>query len=403
MKIPLLDLQAQFATIREEVLSAVMHVFESQRFILGENVSRLESLVADYCGCRHAVGVASGTDALLLGLRALGVGHGDAVITSPFTFFATAGAIRNLGAIPVFVDINPRDFNLDPDRLSALLEGKSAIRAHAWSGENGFTRSSFKVVLPVHLYGQMADMVAILKLASREGLAVLEDTAQAIGAAQRMMADSPQCAAAPERRIAGSVGDAGTLSFFPSKNLGAAGDAGMVLTNRDDLAERLKTLRVHGGRQKYLHETVGYNSRLDELQAAVLVAKFRHLPSWSAARAGNAQIYRNAFESKGLEHKCALPWVRPGNEHIFHQYVIRVPERDELRAFLAQKGIGSEVYYPVPLHQQECFRYLGYLPGDLPESEKAAGEVLALPVYPELRPEQIHSIVDAVAEFYANR
>jgi dTDP-4-amino-4,6-dideoxygalactose transaminase len=199
------------------------------------------------------------------------------------------------------------------------------------------------------------------------------------------------------------VGDAGTLSFFPSKNLGAAGDAGMVLTNRDELAESLKMLRVHGGRQKYVHETVGYNSRLDELQAAVLVAKFTHLSSWSTARAGNAQLYRKAFESKGLERICVLPFVRPGNEHIFHQYVIRVSQRDELRQFLAQKGIGSEVYYPIPLHQQECFRYLGYLPGDLPESEKAAREVLALPVYPELRPEQLQSVVGAIAEFHAKR
>jgi dTDP-4-amino-4,6-dideoxygalactose transaminase len=243
-------------------------------------------------------------------------------------------------------------------------------------------------------------MTSMLRLARQYGLAVLEDTAQAIGATQLMTANGSKNNALPERRVAGTVGDAGTLSFFPSKNLGAAGDAGMVLTDRDDLADELRILRVHGGRQKYVHEIVGYNSRLDELQAAVLVAKFRHLPAWGAARARNAQLYRQVFESKGIEQICHPPFVRPGNEHIFHQYVIRVPQRDELRAYLAKKGIGSEVYYPIPLHQQECFRHLGYQPGDLPESEKAAREVLALPVYPELRPEQVASVVGAIAEFY---
>jgi dTDP-4-amino-4,6-dideoxygalactose transaminase len=400
MKIPLLDLQAQFAAIRTDVISAVLGVFETQRFILGQNVSALEKLVADYCRCRHAVGVASGTDALLLGLRALGIGRGDVVVTTPFTFFATAGTIHNLGAIPVFVDIDPQDFNLDANCLANYLEGKSKIQAHNLPGIRSEVHANPKVVLPVHLYGQMADMTSILRLAGQYGLAVLEDAAQAIGATQSMTANGSKTTALAECRVAGTVGDAGTLSFFPSKNLGAAGDAGMVLTNRDDLADQLRVLRVHGGRQRYVHEIVGYNSRLDELQAAVLVAKFRHLPAWSAARAGNAQLYRQAFESKGIEQVCRAPHIRPGNEHIFHQYVIRVPQRDELRAHLAQKGIGSEVYYPIPLHQQECFRYLGYQPGDLPESEKAAGEVLALPVYPELHPEQIASIVEAIAEFY---
>ena len=395
------DLKAQYAAIKKEIDSAIQRVVDSGRFILGSEVEAFEQEMSHYCGTEFAVGVASGTDALLLGLRALGVGRGDIVITSPFTFFATAGAIHNLGAIPLFVDIDSQDFNLDPKCLASFLEGKSKIQAHSMAGNTAIERTNLKVILPIHLYGQMADMTSIMQLAGDHGLAVLEDTAQAIGASQSMTTCDALGCTSSNRRVAGTVGDAGTLSFFPSKNLGAAGDAGMVLTNREDLADCLRVLRVHGGRQKYVHETVGYNSRLDELQAAVLVAKFKHLPAWSAARASNAEFYQHLFESKGLGQICKIPRVGPGNEHIFHQYVIRVPRRDELRSFLAQKGIGSEVYYPIPLHQQECFRYLGYRPGDLPESEKAANEVLALPIYPELRQDQLIYVVEAIAEFYA--
>jgi dTDP-4-amino-4,6-dideoxygalactose transaminase len=369
MNVPLLDLTAQHRTIADEVDAAVRTVIEEQRFILGPQVDRLETEIARYLEVEHAVGCASGTDALLLSLRALDVGPGDEVVTSPFTFFATAGAIHNVGARPVFADIEPDTFNLDP------------VAAEAAAGER--TRA----IIPVHLFGQMAEMSAFRALGDRLGVPIIEDAAQAIGARQRTPGG--------ETITTGALGDTATLSFFPSKNLGGFGDGGMVVTRRADLAERLMRLRVHGGRQMYHHEEVGYNSRLDALQAAVLSAKLPYLDGWSDARRAHARFYDDAFA--GLEAIVA-PVVLPENECIYNQYTVRVPDgrRDELAAHLREAGIGSSIYYPVPLHLQECFEYLGYGAGDFPESERAAREVLSLPVYPELSEAQLDHVVSVV-------
>ncbi len=354
MKVPLLDLTAQYATIRDEVRRAMDEVCDSQQFILGPHVERLERAVAGYCQCAHGIGVSSGTDALLVALMALDIKAGDEVITTPYTFFATAGAIARLGARPVFVDIEPDTYNIN----AALIERAITPRT--------------KAILPVHLYGQCADMDAILKF----GLPVIEDAAQAIGAEYK-------------GRRAGSMGVMGCLSFFPTKNLGGFGDAGMVVTNDAGLAERVRVLRVHGMQPKYYHRVVGGNFRLDALQAAVLHVKLKHLDDWTRRRQDNAAFY-NARLSGGpvtVHH------------HIYNQYVIRSKQRDRLRAHLTAAGIGTEIYYPVPLHLQECFAYLGYRPGDFPEAEAAARETLALPVYPELTREQLEYVVEAIRSF----
>ena len=374
MNVPLLDLGQQFRSIRDEILAAMEPVIEEQRFILGPAVDRFEGAVAEFLGVKHAVGCASGTDAILLSLRALGVERGDEVVTAPFTFFATAGAIHNVGARPVFADIEPDTFNLSPEAAEAAITPRT------------------RTVVPVHLFGQMADMSAFRALADRHGIALIEDAAQAIGARQRTPAG--------EQVTTGTVGDACAFSFFPSKNLGAFGDAGMVVTGNEETAARLRRLRVHGGRQMYHHEEVGYNSRLDSLQAAVLHAKLPHLEGWSAARRENARFYDEALAGlPGIQ----TPVARPGNESIYNQYTIRVTDgrRDALGEFLRERGIGSAVYYPVPLHLQDCFAYLGYEEGDFPESERASREVLSLPVYPELTAEQRGYVAAAIREFAA--
>jgi dTDP-4-amino-4,6-dideoxygalactose transaminase len=373
MQVPLLDLTGQYRGIADTVQAAVRGVIEEQRFILGPVVDRFEAEIAEYLGVEHAVGCASGTDALLLALRALGVERGDEVVTSPFTFFATAGAIHNVGARPVFADIRPDSFNLDPAAAEAVVTGRT------------------RVVLPVHLFGQMAEMEAFRALGDRRGIPVIEDAAQAIGARQRT--------AAGEWITTGTLGDACAFSFFPTKNLGAFGDAGMVTTGDAGTAERLRKLRVHGGRQMYHHEEVGYNSRLDSLQAAVLSVKLPHLAGWSEARRANAAFYDEALA--GIDGLVPPP-VLPGNESIVNQYTVRVLDgrRDALQEHLARRGVGSGVYYPVPLHLQECFAYLGYGEGDFPESERACREVLSLPVFPELSRAQLEHVAEAVREFF---
>lgn len=373
MNVPLLDLTRQYQSLAGELQDAMRVVVEEQRFILGPTVERFEREVAEYLSVRHAVGCASGTDALLLSLRALDVQPGDEVVTTPFTFFATAGAIHNAGARPVFADIRPDTYNLDPAAAEAAV-GKRT-----------------RAVIPVHLFGQMAEMTAFRALADGAGIGLIEDAAQAIGARQR----TPD----GEWITTGTLGDTAAFSFFPSKNLGAFGDGGLVTANRDDLAARLRLLRVHGGRQMYHHEEVGYNSRLDALQAAVLSVKLPHLPGWSEARRANARFYDEALA--GVEG-VRTPVVLPGNESIFNQYTIRVLDgrRDDLVRFLGERGVGSSVYYPVPLHLQECFGYLGYREGAFPEAERASREVLSLPVFPELGAEQREHVASAVRDFF---
>lgn len=367
MNIPLLDLTEQYSRIKDEIKSAVNGVLDSQRFILGDKVSELEDLISAYCGTGYAAGVSSGTDAIIIGLMALGIGPGDSVITTPFTFFATAGAVTRLGARPVFADIDPQTYNINPDKIEGLLKRDKSIKA----------------VIPVHLFGQSADMDPVLSAAKEFSICIIEDAAQAIGARYK---DKP----------AGGIGDLGCFSFFPSKNLGAYGDAGMVVTNNGELAEKIKKLRVHGAERKYFHSMIGGNFRLDAIQAAVLIVKLKYLDEWTRKRQENARRYNKMFEGMAMK----LPYTSPFNVHVFNQYVIRVPDRDNLKKFLTEKGITTEVYYPVPLHLQECFKYLGYKKGDFPESEKAAEEVLALPVYPEIKAEQQEYIVGRIREFY---
>jgi dTDP-4-amino-4,6-dideoxygalactose transaminase len=369
-RIPLLDLAAQHRAIAAEMEEAVIRVLNSQQFILGPEVRDFENEIAPYCHCAHAIGCASGSDALLLALMACGVGPGDEVITSPFSFFATVGSIVRLGAKPVFVDIDPQTFNLDS--------------AHV---ERAFTANT-KAIMPVHLFGQCAEMDSINKLAAQNGVAVIEDAAQAIGSEYR-------------GRRAGSLGKIACFSFYPSKNLGCAGDGGLLTTNDPEIAETLRSLRAHGARKKYYHDRVGINSRLDSLQAAILRVKFRHLDAWADARRANAQRYRELFGAAGLESDAAvvLPSESPNSHHVYNQFVIRVRERDRLRAYLADQGIGTEIYYPLPLHLQECFKGLGYREGDFPESERACREALAIPVYPELGETAQSYVVDRIASF----
>jgi dTDP-4-amino-4,6-dideoxygalactose transaminase len=380
VKVPLLDLQKQYQKIRDEIQAAMNEVLESQHFILGPKVAELEEQIAKYCGCQYAVGVSSGTDAILISLMTAGVGHEDLVITTPYTFFATGGAIARVGARPVFVDIDESTFNLDSTHL------EEAVRSL-----DGSQRARLRAIVPVHLYGQCADMERIGAVAHDAGVPVIEDAAQAIGSEFEFQNGGVKCA--------GSMGDYGCFSFFPSKNLGAFGDGGMVTTDDEDTYDRLKMMRVHGAKPKYYHGVIGGNFRLDALQAAVLIVKLRYLDQWTAERQENAGLYRQLFQEAGLE-EVRLP-AEVQCRHIYNQFVIRVGERrDDLRAFLADQGIGSEVYYPVPLHMQTCFAYLGYEPEDFPVSVAAAQQSLALPIYPELTREQIEYVVEKTKEFF---
>ena len=367
-RVPLLDLRAQYQTLRGDISAAIERVVESQHFILGPEVSALEAETAAYSGCAHAVGVSSGTDALLIALMALDVGPGDEVITTPFTFFATAGVVARLGARTVFVDIEPDSYNIDPKGIDAVLTPRT------------------KAIVPVHLYGRLADMDAIGAIAGAAGVPVVEDAAQAIGARDA------------RGRRAGAIGDMGCFSFFPSKNLGAFGDAGMVTTNDAARDAQLKRLRVHGSEPKYYHSVVGGNFRIDALQAAVLRVKLPHLDAWSDARRRNADHYRALFAAADLADHVKLPADVDG--HIYNQFVVRAERRDALRAHLDSSGVGTEIYYPLPLHLQECFAGLGYAAGDFPHSEQAAREVLALPIYPELQADDLEYVVASIAEFY---
>ena len=391
MKVPLLDLKKQYKKIRTRVRPEIEKVLESQLFILGRNVEELEKEIAAFCGVPHAVGVASGTDALLLALMALEVQPGDRVITTPFTFFATGGVISRLGALPVFIDIDPATYNLDLPKLEDYLR------------KNGGRADSARVVMPVHLYGQMTDMKALMGVAQKHGLRVVEDGAQALGARQKVGPPTRGNREAQEWN-AGAAGDVGCFSFFPTKNLGGFGDGGMVITRDEELAGKIRLLRNHGAHTKYAHRIIGINSRLDALQAAVLRVKLKYLERWTEERRRNADRYRALFrEAKLGPPFVSLPREQKGFYHIYNQFVIRAQRRDALREHLMKKEIGSEIYYPIPLHLQECYQFLGYRPGDLPEAERAAGEVLALPIYPELTLNQQRQVVRAVAEFYAPR
>ncbi|WP_447601904.1 DegT/DnrJ/EryC1/StrS family aminotransferase [Nitrospira sp. Nam80] len=369
MNIPLLDLKTQYQAIRREILAAIEATCDEQGFILGPRVVALEQAVSAYAGSSSAVGVASGSDALLLSLMALGVKAGDEVITVPFTFFATAGAISRLGAKPVFVDIRPGTFNMDPSLIEPAITSRT------------------KAVIPVHLFGQCAEMERIMGIAKRRTIGVIEDACQAIGAARN-------------GARAGVLGDAACFSFFPSKNLGGFGDGGMVTTNNKALADEIAMLRVHGSRVRYVHEAVGINSRLDAIQAAVLLVKLKHLDEWAEGRRRNALRYGQLFAEANLLDRVTLPTVDPPNHHVFNQYTVRVAKRDELRAYLKEKGVGTEVYYPLPMHLQNCYRGLGYRKGAFPVSEQAAAEVLSLPIYAELKDDQLAYVVHCIGEFY---
>jgi len=380
MAVPLLDLAAHHRPLHKELVAAIEQVVQSQAFILGPDVGTLEERIASYCGTGAAIGVSSGTDALLIALMALNIGPGDEVITSPYSFFATAGAVARVGAKPVFVDIDPRSYNIDPGRVEQAVTSRT------------------KALIPVHLYGQCADMDPLMDIATRRGLAVIEDAAQAIGSEYR------------DGRRAGSLGTVGCFSFFPSKNLGALGDAGMVTTNDPQLAERLRILRVHGSQPKYYHKIIGGNFRLDSIQAAVLNVKLKHLDGWTRRRQDNAQRYETLFQQSDLVKKghVRLPeavYRTSGHKHyhIYNQFVLRAGARDRLIVHLKEKSIGAEIYYPAPFHLQECFQYLGYKAGDFPESERAASETIAIPIYPELTQLQQQEVVNAICDFYKDR
>ena len=422
MEVPLVDLRAQYAEIRDEVGKAVEAVFESQRFILGPNVKRLEEQIAAYSNVGHGIGVSSGTDAILVSLMALDIKQRDdlrdGVITTPFTFFSTAGVIARLGATPIFVDIDPNTYNLDPQKLRELLETGCDVDQESGRPVERKNLAHIKAIIPIHLYGQCADMDSMMEMAQRAHLYIVEDAAQAIGAiyySKRLGAKGPSTGITdeePEKEPvasgqdsrhawrAGSMGKLGCFSFYPTKNLGGFGDAGMVVTDDKDMAEKIRILRGYGGAQAYYHDIIGGNFRLDELQAAILMVKFRYLERWTETRRRNAQRYDRLFDEMGLTGEVHLPVVKDGNRHIFHQYVIRVHHRDELGEFLRAKGVGTGVYYPRPLHLQECFEYLGYKKGDFPESERASGETLALPIYPGLSPEQQEYVVNQIKNFY---
>ena len=371
MNVPLFELKAQYAAVRNEVRDALERIFNSQQFVLGPEGEGLEEEIGRYCQTRFAIGCASGSDALLLALMSCGIGGGDEVITTPFTFFATGAAITRLGARPIFVDIDAHTYNMEVAGVEAAISPRT------------------KAIIAVHIYGQCVDMQPLLELAGKHNIPVIEDTAQAIGAEDR-------------GRRAGSMGTIGCLSFYPSKNLGAAGDGGMLVTNDEDHARRLRMLRVHGEEQKYHHELVGINSRLDEIQAAVLRAKLPHLDDWTQARRQQVKQYELMFTSAGLNEHIEMPRVRDDGKHVFHLFVIRVQAgiRDALRNHLNANGVGNGVYYPVPLHLQECFRYLGFKAEDFPLAEAAAAETLALPAYPEMTAEQQNYVVSTIASFF---
>lgn len=369
MNVPLLDLRAQYVSLRDDLQQAIDGVMSSQRFVLGDEVRKLETSIAAYCQTKHAIGCASGSDALLLALMALDIKAGDEVITTPFSFFATGACVTRLGARPVFVDIDPRTYNIDPSRVADAITPRT------------------RVILPVHIYGQCAPMEPLLEVGRRHGIPVVEDAAQAIGATD-------------QGRRAGSMGLMGCFSFYPTKNLGGAGDGGILTTSDDEVAARLRRLRTHGGSNEYEHEEVGINSRLDELQAAVLNVKFPSLDKWSDERAHKAEIYTRLLNDADLRFPLVAPEIRAHGRHIFHQYVIRVPgNRDALMEHLASHSVGSKIYYPIPLHLQKCFAYLGYKKGDLPESEAASDETFALPCYPELTEEQQVYVVEMIKKF----
>ena len=416
MKVPLLDLKAQYQTIKDEIKEAMEEVLDSQHFILGPKVEALEEAVASYCSCKYGVGVSSGTDALLIALMAESIGTGQGVVTVPYTFFSTAGCIYRLGARPFFVDIDPLTYNMDPDAIKRFIEAEcdfdssSDVPVHKTSGIR------IRAIIPVHLYGQCAPMDRIIEMAGEYNLVVIEDGAQAIGT------EYPYAQSGEPMR-AGSMGHFGCFSFFPSKNLGGFGDGGMVTTSDEEMAEKLKILRAHGSKPKYYHHLVGGNFRLDALQAAVLLVKLKHLNNWTNKRRQNAEYYKSLFQQSGLVDKGFVTppqavWEKISSRnfsnpqfeirnsklvgHIYNQYVIRAKRRDELRAYLNEHGVGTEIYYPLPLHLQPCFAELGYEAGDFPESEKAAAETLALPIYPELEPGQQEYVVARVNSFYAN-
>lgn len=367
-EVPLLDLKRQYRSLKNDIRRAIEGVLESQRFIMGPEVQALEEEIATYSRTRYGIGVSSGTDALLVALMALGIGHGDEVITTPYSFFATAGIIARLGARPVFVDIDQETYNMDSHAVADAIT--DATRA----------------IMPVHLYGQVADMDPLLKLSEEKGIPIVEDAAQAIGAEDE------------KGRRAGSIGEFGCFSFFPSKNLGGIGDGGMVVTDSEALAEKVRRLRVHGSSPKYYHSLVGGNFRLDAIQAAVLRVKLPRLDQWTCRRRENAARYRALLEDAGLTDRVTPPEDVPG--HIYNQFVIRIEERDVPRKFLSDHGVQTEIYYPVPLHLQECFADLGYRPGDFPESEGAARETLALPIFPELTEAEQDYVVEQIAAFF---
>lgn len=373
MKVPLLDLKEQNQSLRPEIDAAIKKVLDSNGFILGAEVAALEKELSEYCGTKYAIGCASGSDALLLALMALNVKDGDEVITTPYSFFATVSAITRLGAIPVFVDIDPQTYNLDIAQIEAKITEKT------------------KAIQPVHLYGQCADMKELRQISEKYGVPLVEDAAQAIGAEE-------------DGKRAGAMSEIGCFSFYPSKNLGGIGDGGFMTTDDDELAKKLFALRVHGSFERYYHKWIGLNSRLDAIQAAALRVKLPHLDEWSDKRKANADYYRKLFTDAGLMEEIILPFERENVRHIYNQFVVRVPEkRDELKRFLTDNEIGTDIYYPVSLHQQECFEYLGYQTGDFPESEKASRETLALPIYPELKREQQEFVVEKIVEFISGK
>jgi len=371
MPIPLLDLDAQYRPLRDQLLAAITRVCDSQRFIMGPEIDGLERELAALLGIRHAIAVSSGTDALLLALMTLDIGPGDEVVTTPYSFFATAGCVVRVGARPVMVDIDPATFNIDPALAVAAITPRT------------------KAVMPVHLFGLSADLDPIMDAANRAGIPVIEDAAQAIGSTYKS-------------RPLGGIGALGCFSFFPSKNLGAFGDAGLLTTNDDTLAEKARLLRTHGMKPKYHHHLVGANFRMDALQAAVLRAKAPHLDGWTEGRRRNAARYRALFRDAGLDGAIGLPIEPPDRRHIFNQFVIRTPERDALKRHLDEQGIGNEIYYPVPFHLQPCFANLGHRRGDFPHSERAANETLAIPIYGELTEAQQQTVVSAIAQFVRN-
>lgn len=368
MNIPMLDLKEQYQSLKEDIGVALEEVMSNAQFILGSNVKKLEQDVAAYSNVKYGVGVASGSDAIHISLLACGVQVGDEVITPAFTFFATAGSVARIGAVPVFVDIDPRTYNIDPAKIEAAITGKT------------------KAIIPVHLYGQMADMDPIVAIAKKYNLAIVEDAAQAIGAKYK-------------GKTVGELGTTAAYSFFPTKNLGAYGDGGMIVTNDEELAEKMRVLRVHGSKPKYYHHVLGYNSRLDELQAAILNVKFPYLDKWNELRREKAAYYTRLLQEQ-LGQQVITPYEEEFNYHIYYQYTIRVQKRDELQSYLKEQGVASMVYYPKPLHLQPVFAHLGYQEGDLPETEKATREVLSLPMFPELKDEQQEYVVSKIVEFY---